>query len=65
VSEPSRGGSRDSDGFGRAEHFRDILGRTESKLLPVEIADGWIGFHDDSRLGTVNAGRPRSLQADG
>ncbi len=55
--------SGDGGGFGQVEHFRQVLGRIESKFLAVEIADGWMSFNDDSRLGAVNAARPGSLHA--
>ena len=46
---------RNGDRVGQTDHFRQIFGVTEIELLAIEIAEGGMGFHDDARLGAVDA----------
>ena len=49
------------NGFVDTECFRKVLGIAERELLPVEVADGRMGFHDNARLVAVDARDERAV----
>jgi hypothetical protein len=55
---------RHGDRLGNAEHLGLVLGLARVVLLPVRVADLWLGRHDDAGLGTIHPGLPRTLGAD-
>ena len=46
--------SRHGDGLGETQCVREILGIRQREFLTVKVADGRMGFHDNSRLVAVD-----------